>query len=532
MILRPQTSAGKFFLAISFGLLSWMAWPARGFAPLLFIAWIPLLMLEDYFFHYRKKNASLFGWTYLAFFTWNLLTTWWVYNSSAFGVTAAVLCNSLFMALVFMLFHFTRMKTGDAIGFPSLIAYWISFEYLHMNWDLSWPWLSLGNGLAAQHTWIQWYEYTGILGGTLWILLLNIILFRVIFYSQNGDRNPRITAWITLLVLPVLISKIRYASYSEAKNPVPVVVVQPNIDPYNEKFSGMSEEEQLSKLLHLASQKLNDSTKYLIAPETALPGGIWEERLQEHRNMIRLRSFLKRYPQLTILIGAATYKQYEDSGNRSATARRFTNADGWYDSYNTALQLDNYSDSIQTYHKSRLVPGVEKMPYPAIFGFLEKFAIDLGGMNGSLGVEPEPKVFVSHDSLKTAPVICYESVYGEYLSGYIKRGASFISIITNDGWWGDTPGYRQHLLYGRLRAIELRRSIARSANTGISCFINQRGDIEQPTDYWKDAVISQTINLNSGLTFYARHGDYLSRMAMIISVAFIFLALLRRAKAQ
>ena len=125
------------------------------------------------------------------------------------------------------------------------------------------------------------------------------------------------------------------------------------------------------------------------------------------------------------------------------------------------------------------------MPFPAIFGLLDDFAIDLGGTAGSLGMQAHPSVFRS-GKITAAPVVCYESVYGDYVREYINQGANIICIMTNDGWWEDTPGYRQHCQYARLRAIEERRSIARSANTGISCFIDQRGEIHQATKSFED----------------------------------------------
>src|ERR1019366_8296206 len=176
------------------------------------------------------------------------------------------------------------------------------------------------------------------------------------------------------------------------------------------------------------------------------------------------------------------------------------------------------SSNIQIYHKSKLVPGVEKMPFPFIFKYFGKLAINLGGTIGSLGIQDERSVFVSRDStMKTAPVICYESIYGEYVSEYVKNGAQFISIITNDGWWGDTPGYKQLLKYGALRAIETRRYIARSANVGVACIINTKGEIEQPTQWWTPAAIKGEIILNSELTFYTCFGDYIARIAMCLS---------------
>ncbi len=172
-----------------------------------------------------------------------------------------------------------------------------------------------------------------------------------------------------------------------------------------------------------------------------------------------------------------------------------------------------------------MVPGVEKMPFPNQLHFLEKFALDLGGTSGSLGMQDERTVFVSKNGPgKVAPVICYESIYGDYVGQYIRNGADYIFIMTNDGWWGDTPGYKQHLLYGRLRAIETGKSIARSANTGISCFINQRGDITQPQDWWTASAIKETLYSNEGTTFYTRHGDYIANAMVVLSLGGILFA--------
>jgi len=139
----------------------------------------------------------------------------------------------------------------------------------------------------------------------------------------------------------------------------------------------------------------------------------------------------------------------------------------------------------------------------------------LGGTVGTLGVDSAQIPFTGRKNLKVAPVICYESAYGEFVSHSVRNGANMIFVITNDGWWGNTPGYRQHFLFSRLRAIETRRSVARSANTGISGFINQRGDVSQATKYWVPAAIRQTINANDVLTFYVKHGDYLARISVI-----------------
>src|ERR1044071_10355054 len=143
---------------------------------LIFIVWLPLLWIED-----RVRNwRQLFGLTYIHMLTWNLLVTWWVWNASLPGAIGAFFGNSLVMCLPWIFFYFTKRKFGRWIGYGSLIVFWLTFEYIHHNWELSWPWLTLGNAFAMQPGWVQWYEATGTTGGSLWVLLSNVLFYSII----------------------------------------------------------------------------------------------------------------------------------------------------------------------------------------------------------------------------------------------------------------------------------------------------------------------------------------------------------------
>jgi len=518
-----------YLLSLLSGLLLSFSWFPVGYAAIVFVAFVPLLVVENQIFQNpsKYKTLTLFLCSYLTFFTWNILVTWWVKNASFGGAAMAILSNALLMTFVFLLFHKVKKRIGEKYGYILFICFWITFEFLHHDWDLTWPWLTLGNVFAANPDWIQWYEYTGIFGGSLWVLVVNVLIIK----SKALNSKFRSTLFVfSLIILPILFSYgVKLFADNMWKGGITVVVVQPNIDPYNEKFF-INYQEQVQKMLALASEKVDSTTDYLLFPETALTEDIWENNMYQSWSIQTLQNYLKHYPKLKIIIGAGTAKVFQKGEPLSATARKFTNADSYYDAYNTAIQLDN-SGKIQIYHKSKLVPGVEKMPFPFIFKYFEKFAIDLGGTSGSLGVQDERTVFSSPDNqMHTAPVVCYESIYGEYVSEYINNGAQFISIITNDGWWGDTPGYKQHLKYGALRAIETRKWIARSANTGISCFINPLGELLQATEWWKPAVIEQKITLNTDRTLYSKYGDYIARAAFYLSIFLIIYSLLIRFK--
>ena len=521
-----------YLLSLLSGLLLTFGWPANGLPFLLFIGFVPLLLIEEHIYNNKENfnNFSFFGYSYIAMFIWNLLTTYWIYFSTAFGAALAIICNAMFMALVLSFFHYSRRVLKHNSAYIIFIIFWITFEYLHLDWDLSWSWLNLGNGFANYPALVQWYEYTGAFGGTLWILLVNFMIFYTIklFISKEKTLKSRLLFLAgcgDLILIPIITSVCIYYTYGNNGKPVNVVVVQPNIDPYNEKFGGMPSEKQIEKFLKLARLKTDNNTDLLIGPETAIPEGVWENELEVSRSIDSLKHFLKTHPQLSILIGMSSYKMFEKGEHISETARIYDVVDNdtlWIDAYNTAILLDT-SLNIQVYHKSKLVPGVEKMPFPKLLKPLEKFAFDLGGTTGSLGVQDERSVLYSCDGIiKAAPVICYESIYGEYVSEYVKNGANIICIITNDGWWENTPGHKQHCNYARLRAVETRRDIARSANTGISCFINQRGDVSDATSWWKDDVIRKNLLLNEEKTFYVKYGDYIARTALYMSAVILF----------
>jgi apolipoprotein N-acyltransferase len=254
-----------------------------------------------------------------------------------------------------------------------------------------------------------------------------------------------------------------------------------------------------------------------------------EQSINDEPRVKLLKSYCSNYPKLNLLIGAETHQFYFSEQTRTATARKTGTESVFYDSYNTALFFNSKNSGI--YHKSKLVPGVEQMPFPELFKLVESYAIDLGGTTGTLGTQTERTVFYGiNPDQKAAPSICYESVYGDFMRSYIVKGANFITIITNDGWWGETPGYKQHLAYARLRAIENRRSIVRAANTGVSCIINQRGDIVKSLPYWQKGAFAETIALNNNLTIFSITGDLLGRTASILSLGLLVLYLVKRIK--
>ncbi len=473
----------------------------------------------------------LSGHVFFSTLIWNVLASWWMAKVSIVGVGSAMIFNAFLMSLIWWGAHFIRRNFSSSLGYIALVAFWISLEYLQFNWDMEWPCLQLGSVLVSNQKFIQWYEFTGTFGGTLWILLLNILIFIIVFHiKQKSSFKESFPIYISLGVLfiaPVTFSLRMYSSYVEEKNPISVALIQPNVDPYNESFDMDAEQEKLDRFIHLAEEVTTDETDFVLGPETVFENpGYWNEAQLDSNDFVnRLKDFLMQYGNAELVFGVSSFHVYCNKEEATVTAQ---NRDGViYDRYNTALLL-NREGEIQVYHKSKVVAGVEKTPFLKYLPFLKNWFLDLGGASGNLGRQKEATILISEKGWKIAPVICFESVFGEYLTEYVKKGAEVIFIITNDGWWKNSRGYKQHLLFSQLRAIETRRSIARAANTGTSCFINQLGEVLQPSEWWKEASVKGSINANDKITFYVKHGDFIARISLFVSVLLIMLPVVKR----
>ena len=494
------------------GLLT-AAWPTWGIAPLAFIGFVPLLLLENR--AAQGERMRLFWLSYLAFLIWNVATTWWVWNATPAAIAAWVL-NALFMTIVFIVFHLTKKKVcNKPWGNFFLIPYWLAFEYLTYLWAAKWPWLNLGNVFSTRIEWIQWYEYTGVVGGSLWILLVNILIANIIIHFKSRRTKPlliNIGTEVVVLLVPIIFSTYVYKHYEDQGIDTEVIVVQQNCDPWNEQFNRQFYDQVIQNNINYSLPLVTPNTRFVVSSESAIQEGIWLHEIDKAKALNTLHDYVKRFPQMAFVIGGTTYEWVPQGMEDDFPARPIEGTNRYYYCHNSALLIDTVN--MQHRNKSQLTPGVEAIP--EWMGFLKNFSITMGIARGTLKTDDAAKVMTFGEH-KVGVAICYESAFGEYVSTFCKKGADLLFVITNDGWWGHTPGYRQHFEFSKLRAIENRRCIARSANTGRSGFINQRGDVLQQTHYWVPDAIRETLKANTKVTFYAKHGDYLSRISVYLT---------------
>ncbi|MCH2042848.1 MAG: apolipoprotein N-acyltransferase [Saprospiraceae bacterium] len=516
-----------------------------GFVPMpffvtMFIGFIPLLWVERQLIanHSGTRTGQIFLYSFNTFLIWNFLSTYWVINTGFVAGMIANVLNAVLMTIPFMFYHIARQYHDPKVGAIALVSYWLAFEYGHMQWEISWPWLTLGNSFAHMPWAVQWYEYTGVFGGSLWILGLNVILAQRFFtvLDQLEDKSlgnivqSFAKAWLwqplLLLSLPIVVSVITYFTYNEGTGKeIEVVSVQPNYEPHYEKFNyaKYSEADQLNRCLDLASPLLSPATDYLLLPETMF-WGIDLDRMEASKMIRLMQDFVKQYPNLNIIVGVSAAQLFNSTKGYVPPKAKETKyrIDGEYydriETYNVALQINNESDSIPVYKKSKLVVGAENIPYVSKLPMFKNLILDLGGASGmGLGTQAYRTAFNSKAG-RVGPLICYESVYGGFVTNYISRfGAQVLFVVTNDGWWDNSPGHVQHMHFSRLRAIENRRSVVRSANTGISCFINSKGDIISQTKYDEPIALKEKIRLDDRITFYTKYKDLIARISILMA---------------
>ncbi|PIE84031.1 MAG: apolipoprotein N-acyltransferase [Bacteroidia bacterium] len=493
-----------------------------GFSPVSLVAWLPWL----YMLRGMSRRGSYwlqFARLLLPMYLWNALTVWWISGATVAGMLGAILAMGSMMAGVLTIVLWGWRMRGQTFALLLLTCIWVWYDYFFHNSEIAWSWLSMGNAWAAMPSLVQWYEYTGVLGGSLWVMLSGVLLFGLVSGVRGRPRRQTVVLGGLLLLLWVVPPVLSRAVAGEAQqlaeeNPVEVVIIQPNIDPWKEKFNSLSAMEQVELMVRMADSLVTPQTRLVLCPETAIAEALWEEEMGDNPFVNHIRAFLAKHPGVVWVTGATTFRAYPNGVGRTATARPMERLEGWYyDAYNSALRIDT-SQRVGRYIKSKLVVGTEMTPYPEHMQWLNHLSIDLGGIAGSLGTQPYREVFSLPSGLRFAPIICYESVFGEYCHDFIRAGADFLTVITNDAWWGDTPGFREHFSFSQLRCVETRRWMARCGNTGISAIINPLGEVVESTGWWQRRGLRGVVYPLEGETFYVRHGDFIGRIVSWMTV--------------
>lgn len=531
-------------LALSTGILFGCAFPPFPLGVLACVSLVPLLLLIERLGSLRKQ----FLYSYFSFFVASCIALYWVGGFThakdpylMMGGVLALVWEPFFFSLILLAYLVVRRNLGLAIGLLGLPFVWITFEWLYALGEFAFPWLTLGNTQTYQIGKLQFAEYTGVYGISLWLVIINVLFFFLLIRLLRNDegnsfkRNLYIGGAILIIyVLPDLYSlTIDEDKFSAADvAPINVGIVQPNLDPW-EKWEGAKSIEgrwgSVERLLSLTREQRRSGVQLIVWPETAVLFDLPSHGLEYSRFRGAVDSL-----GISIVSGYASYRFYRPTEAPPASSV-IRGGDLYYDSYNSIFLVQPHDERFQRYAKMRLVPFAERIPYAEAVPFLiEPLRWSVGISNWGIG--KDSTVFEdANGHSQFLAMVCYESIFPEFVASFVKRGASFLVFITNDSWWGNTSGARQHNQFAVLRSIENRRWVVRCANGGISCFVDPMGRMYDKTQMYTGAVIHRVIQPRTERTFYTMHGDWLARGAGVVTGLCLlasFIQFLRSRKSQ
>lgn len=511
--------------------ISFPTWPSLHLEPLAWVALVPLLLSVEY----EERFGPFFRKVWSAMMLFCLISLWWVSLATFAGGVLTIFVQSLFSTVPLVLFYHLKRRAGYRWALLALPFFWTGWEWAYMQQDLSFGWLTLGNSQANLLWMVQYADLFGVWGISLWVLVFNVSV--VLLFRGRASLPVRLGIAATLIAMitaPLLYARQVFARAAPTASTVRVAMVQPDIDPH-EKWSGLSAEQTLLRLGSLTGQAMADARRpeLVIWPETAIPFYIRDPENKPYMDSVR---------HLVTRWNAPLLTGFPDSepvpAKPSGGAVAGTGADGFteqaYAAYNASmLLLPGQETGEQIYRKMRLVPFGERVPYTEYFSWLERLSFSMSGIRSwEKGKQASILSFMKTDgaSVRMANIICYESIFPGLVTRFVRSGAQFLTLVTNDGWYGTSYGPWQHVAIGRLRCIENRRAMARCANTGVTLFYDSFGRSYASIPWWEQDVLAADVPLEHGLTFFTRHPDLVPHASLTIAGLLAVAGMVRKRK--
>ena len=540
-ILPKNKKLRTFLICLSGGALLGLSFPP--FHTWYFAYFGLIILLYLIFDSGRLRQA--FGRAYLTMLIFNEIALYWISGWQSndiflkIGGIATVLVHPLFFMIPALItYRIAKYKKELAlILFPFI---WVGFEYFHVQWQFSFPWIELGNTETYNLNRIQYAELVGVHGISYMVCCISSLLYftieKIASKKWQVFSKGAVISYVLLLAMILFPNFYSYSSlnrdntkYSRTDDSNKVIntcIIQSNTDPFA-KWKGNHD-----SLIDSYITKLHEGMKFnpdlLVLHETATPFYFLEDY-----NGLKARKFLefadstKKY----LLMGIPHLEYYSDSTLAPQGSHRSSNSGRYYDTYNSAILIEpgKNKHELTIHKKTKLVPFSERIPYQEYLPFLKKwFSWGVGISSWQRGTgqtiftidNPSEKI-----NVKFSTLICFESVFSEYVSEGVKNGAEFLVIVTNDGWFGHTSGPLQHEQYAVLRAIENRKWIVRCAQTGISCYIDPLGNIYDEIPYGTEGIIDKNIIANNEKTFYSLNGDITGKVSFYTGILSLLLCI-------
>ncbi len=482
-------------LVVSSALLLAFSFPPFRFGFMAYFGFLPFFILLE-----NMPAKSAFWWGYLWGIIFHSLSLYWLTFITWPGAVGAVLFLSLYFglfALVAAVFH--RHWGWKAVFWYPFI--WVGIEFVKSLGVIGFPWFTIGYTQTYYTHLIQFADITGVFGVSFWILCLNGVFLLLFRNWRNWKKSLFYLGVLALLsFLPWLYSQIVLRENNDFKDYLRVGVIQGNIDPF-EKWDETFLAKNFAIYEKLTRKAAREASLDLIVwPETAT--ACYLRSRPEYLNRVRR---LVDSLNVALLTGTPDYR-FRENGN--------------YDAYNAIFLFVPHTAGIQYYYKMHLVPFGERVPFSERFPILEKW-FDM--LNTGAGAWTPGNEYVLFDlpgtylekrglkrswqPLRFAGLICYESIFQEQVRKFVQRGAQFLTIVTNDAWFGHSAAPFQHAQIAVFRAVENHVSVVRCANTGVSMFIDPFGRVLKETNIFQPAILVARIPIQTKKTFFSKHGD-------------------------
>jgi apolipoprotein N-acyltransferase len=526
---KRQLRRDRLFALLS-GVLFGLAFPPLPVPYLIFVALIPYF----YLISKRESLAEISSITYLTAFVFTLITLYWVGSwtkeADPFLMISGVLLmfvNPAVYLIPSTLYYFSKKLFSKRTAIFLFPLFWVSFEYAYSLTDLRFPWLTLANSLPKFNLFIQVADIIGAYGISLLVLYINLFLFLTIknFYENKKFHLKYTLAVLLLFIIPLLYGVIRIKLFKMPEENIKVGLIQPNLNPWD-KWEAGNLDEQLDMYLELSRKAVKKNAKIIIWPESALPVYLLVGNYFVQAN--RIQSFVDSN-DVFIMTGMPDANFFFDKDEAPPDAKVSKNIGMYYVSYNSILLFSPQSVQVQKYGKIKLVPFGEKVPFVESLPFLGdliKWQVGISSWNE--GREQVVFDFVEGVQLKVGGVICIESIYPDFVAGFVQKGANIIAVVTNDSWYGYSSGPFQHKEIASLRAIENRRFVVRAANGGISAIIDPLGRTVQQTKLFERDVLIGSAGINNSLTIYSRFPLVIPLTCSLVSIVVILFFTLKK----
>lgn len=522
-VLKSIPQVIHFFPPLASGLLLTLCFPDTQWSLLAWIALVPLLVsIRNTPPNRAFKMGLTMGMAHFFPLIYWILPTLRMYGNLpvflAFPVLFLLVCYLALYPAVFCLILSWKSRQKGFSPFMPLVAsfVWVGLEFIRTRLFTGFPWGLTGYSQYMQTSLIQIADVTGVYGISFVIILVNATLATAWHHlktPKHAPEKPRLQtasliAW-PILVIIILTGMIAYghARLSTMEKEMALApqrmisVIQGNIA-QSEKWDDAYKKETVDIYCRL-SRKAAEAhpTDLIIWPETALPFYYtWEKEISDEVNTCIRQS------KAWFIIGSPAFSlRGEDD----------------FQFFNRAYMLTPRAEISSVYDKIHLVPFGEYVPFGNYLTFLDKLTSQAGDF--SPGIKNAPPLAFKEN--QAGILICFEIIFPQLASTVVKNGADLLVTMTNDAWFGRTSAPLQHFSMAVFRAVENRRSVARSANTGISGFIDPGGKINETTSLFEETALTRQVACLTSMSFYTRHGDVFAELCLLATLVFLVVPL-------